>query len=96
MLNDACSNQCDKLVLVSGDSDLVPSLTMIKRLIPTKKLVVYVPAPSKYHIRAAAVELRGAADKSKTLFPTNLLSICQFPQVITTTIGNTITKPSTW
>lgn len=96
ILNDACSNQCDKLVLVSGDSDLVPALTMIKRLVPTKRLVVYVPAPRKHHIRAAAVELRGAADKSKTLFPTKLLSVCQFPQVITTATANTIAKPPTW
>ena len=68
MVNDACSDKCEKLVLVSGDSDLVPALKMIKSLVPAKKLIVYVPTPTRFHIRAAAVELRSASDKNKTLY----------------------------
>jgi len=96
MLNDARDNACDRLILVSGDSDLVPALDMIKKNVPQKVLFVYVPAPHKYHVRAAAKELRSSAHKSKTLFPSRLLNVCQFPQVINVANGDSITKPSTW
>lgn len=93
MLNDALSNKCERLVLVSGDSDLVPALNMIKNATPKKEIIVYIPARSV--VRGAAVELRSSADKHRIL-PNNLLAKAQFPQKIPDGMGGVITKPTKW
>ena len=93
MLNDALLNKCERLVLVSGDSDLVPALNMIKNVIPKKEIIVYIPARSV--VRGAAVELRSLADKHRML-PNNLLAKAQFPQKIPDGMGGVITKPAKW
>jgi uncharacterized LabA/DUF88 family protein len=71
MVHDAVFDLCDRLVLVSGDSDLVPGVSMVRDLAPHKEVVVYVPARNR--IRGAAVEIRSLADKDRTL-PNALLS----------------------
>jgi uncharacterized LabA/DUF88 family protein len=93
MLHDALKDLCDRLVLVSGDSDLVPAVSMVKQHHPSKEVIVYIPARNA--TREAAVELRSAADKNKTL-PLSFLRACQFPAEITTSAGVTIRKPSAW
>jgi 6-hydroxy-3-succinoylpyridine 3-monooxygenase len=93
MLHDAQQDLCDRLVLVSGDSDLVPAIAMIKDHYPKKEIVVYVPARSA--VRGAAVELRGIADKHR-LLPLQLLRVSQFPAEVTSSSGAAIKKPDTW
>jgi 6-hydroxy-3-succinoylpyridine 3-monooxygenase len=93
MLHDAYENLCDRLVLVTGDSDLVSAIAMVKDRCPEKTISVYIPARNK--IRGAAVELRSIADKNKTL-PLNILPAAQFPAEITTGAGIVIRKPSSW
>jgi uncharacterized LabA/DUF88 family protein len=93
MLDDAYQNLCDHLIVVSGDSDLVPALNMVKTRFPAKILTVYVP--SRNPVRGAAVELRAAADKDRDL-PLNLLKIAQLPASIPDGSGGFITKPATW
>ena len=96
MLNDACSNVCNRLALVSGDSDFAPVLKTVKSLVPEKKLIVYIPSPNTRHIRAAAPEIRAFADNHKALFPNKLIELCQFPEVINVANSDPITKPSSW
>jgi hypothetical protein len=86
-------DRSDTLILVSGDSDLVPALKMIKARFPQKTLIVYVP--TRNPVRGAAVELRSAADKNRDL-PLNLLPLSQFPQQLSDGRGGLITKPPTW
>jgi hypothetical protein len=93
MLHDAQQDLCDRMVLVSGDSDLVPAIAMTKDQCPQKEVIVYVPARSA--IRGAAVELRGIADKNK-LLPLQMLHACQFPSEVTTGSGIVIRKPDSW
>jgi 6-hydroxy-3-succinoylpyridine 3-monooxygenase len=93
MLNDAHKNRCDRMVLVSGDSDLVPAVAMVKTEYPSVKVNAYVPARTM--ARGAAVELRNIADCNKTL-PLNILAKAQFPSVIATGAGATIRKPANW
>lgn len=93
MFNDCVKDLCDRFILVSGDSDLVPALKMIKSYCPEKEIIVYVPASDP--TRGAAVEIRSAADKDKTL-PIILLSKSQFPTSLPDGAGGTITKPDTW
>jgi 6-hydroxy-3-succinoylpyridine 3-monooxygenase len=93
MLYDAMNNNFDRLVLISGDSDLVPALRMVKYCTPEKEIIVYVPA--NVPIRGAAVEIRSAADKHKIL-PNILLEKSQFPPKIKNGFGSWITKPPSW
>jgi uncharacterized LabA/DUF88 family protein len=93
LLDDAYQDRADRFVVVSGDSDLVPALAMLKRRFPVKELVVYVP--SRNPIRGAAVELRSAADKDRTL-PLGLIKLSQFPATLPDGHGGTIHKPVGW
>jgi uncharacterized LabA/DUF88 family protein len=93
MLDDAYQNVGDHLVLVSGDSDLVPAVNMVKTRFPHVQVTVYVP--SRNPIRGAAVELRSAADKDRDL-PLNLLKLAQLPASIPDGSGGFITKPASW
>lgn len=93
LLDDANHDRADQFVVVSGDSDLVPALEMVKAQWPEKRLVVYVP--SRHPLRGAAVELRSAADRHKT-FPQALLKVCQFPPTLADGRGGVIHKPTAW
>jgi uncharacterized LabA/DUF88 family protein len=93
MFHDACKELCERLVLVSGDSDLVPALAMVKQNYPEKELVVYIPARNA--ARGAAVELRSIADKHKTL-PLQMLRAAQFPATIPCGSAPPIKKPPHW
>ena len=91
MLDDAYQNRCEKQILVSGDSDLVPALNVIKSRFPSKEIIVYVP--TRNPIRGAAVELRSAADKDRNL-PLNLLQLSQFPVQFPDSAGKLVVKPA--
>jgi uncharacterized LabA/DUF88 family protein len=93
MLDDAYQNLCDHLILVSGDSDLVPAVNMVRTRFPGKQVTVYVP--SRNPIRGAAVELRASANKDRDL-PLNLLRLSQLPASVPDGSGGFITKPATW
>lgn len=93
MLRDALHDLCDRIVLVSGDSDLVPAIAMTKAHCPHKEVIVYVPAINAS--RGAAVELRAIADKDK-LLPLQILKASQFPAEVMSSSGLVIKKPATW
>ncbi len=93
MLDDVFHGRTDRIVLVSGDSDLVPALELVKMRSPTTQIVVYVP--TRNPVRGAAVELRSVADKHRT-FPLSLLRVSQFPPGIADGRGGIIEKPASW
>jgi hypothetical protein len=93
MLDDAHRDACDTFVLVSGDSDLVPVLHMIRHRYPSKRIILYVPANNPE--RGAAIELRSAAHDHRKL-PLNLLAKAQLPHEIPDGSGGVIRKPSAW
>ena len=93
LLDDANHDRADQFIVVSGDSDLVPALEMVKAQWPKRRLIVYVP--SRHPLRGAAVELRSAADRHKT-FPQALLKVCQFPPVLSDGRGGAIHQPTEW
>ena len=92
MLHDAHKDLCDRLILVTADSDMLPAIAMVKSNYPNKTVSIYIPARDR--ARGAAVELRGMADKHKTL-PLNILSQAQLPAEIKTAAG-VIKKPASW
>ncbi|NLE39548.1 MAG: NYN domain-containing protein [Pirellulaceae bacterium] len=93
MLNDAHHDLCDRMVLVSGDSDLVPAIAMVKEQHPEKVIIVYIPARNA--TRGAAVELRAIADKDR-LLPLQILKASQFPTQVVDGSGRVIEKPNGW
>jgi len=93
MVDDAYRNECDQFVLVSGDSDLVPPIRLIRTAFPEKRVVVYVPANDC--ARGYAVELRTSAHKHATL-PAQLLPFSQLPRSLPNGSGGTISKPLDW
>jgi 6-hydroxy-3-succinoylpyridine 3-monooxygenase len=92
MLDDANQHQAERMVLVSGDPDLVPAIRTIKQRFPTIQAIVYVPARDPR--RGAATELRTAADRHKTL-PLGLLMRAQFATVVSTPNGSVV-RPAAW
>jgi 6-hydroxy-3-succinoylpyridine 3-monooxygenase len=93
LLDDAYQDLCERFVLISGDSDLVPAIVRLKQRFPKKEVIVYIP--TRDPTRGAAVEIRSVADKDRML-PPNLLPKCQFPSEL---IGNgdiRIVKPPEW
>jgi uncharacterized LabA/DUF88 family protein len=93
LLDDAYQNRADRFIVVSGDSDLVPAIHRMKENFPHKQVVVYVPARNP--TRGAAVELRTAADRNRTL-PMALIAKCQFPEKVPDGLGGWISKPAEW
>jgi 6-hydroxy-3-succinoylpyridine 3-monooxygenase len=93
MLDDAYQDRCDHLILFSGDSDLVPGLSMVRARFPTKTVTVYVPFRDP--VRGAAVELRLAASKHRDL-PLSIFPKAQFPDTIPDGAGGTINRPAAW
>jgi hypothetical protein len=91
MLDDAHNDRCDRSILVSGDSDLVPAVNRVRGL--GKEVLVYIPARDA--VRAHAVELRNAADRAKTL-PLPLLNHSHFPVAVPDGAGGFIQKPAGW
>ena len=43
ILEAAITGACEKIVIVSGDTDLVPAITAVRRLTPSVKVVVAFP-----------------------------------------------------
>jgi uncharacterized LabA/DUF88 family protein len=97
MVDDAHRDRCDHAILISGDSDLVPAVQMVRNSYPQKRVTVYVPVHENASDREArrADELRQVANAAKP-FPFALLKVCQFPDVVTLAGGGTVRKPATW
>ena len=97
MVSDALKNECDRLVLVSGDSDLVPAVEMVKGL--GKRVFVYVPIPDEVvpeeKDRFVATELRKAATMNNYL-PIKTLDRAQFPDRIPDGKDGFIEKDFNW
>jgi uncharacterized LabA/DUF88 family protein len=100
MLDHAYQNRCDRLVLFSGDSDLVPAVKLVRSRFPDKKVIVYAPTGAVDSTGAPvkdrrADELKQAASDGRD-FPAVLLPLCQFPSELIDANGHKIKKPQSW
>lgn len=78
----------DRAVLVTADSDLIPTIQTVHELAPAKQIGGMLP------IGRNSYDLKGAADFVRKM-PQVMLKRCLLPPVITA--GNdTIRKPSNW
>jgi uncharacterized LabA/DUF88 family protein len=99
MLDDAYQSRCDRLVLISGDSDLVPALELIGTRFPAAKINVYIPvrenAPIGERKRSYKKELRSVATTVREL-PSQLLAKSQFPNPVILPDGTAVYRPAGW
>ena len=93
MLTDAYNNRCERIVVVSDDSDLVPAVTHIKAMCPEKRISLYVPFRSPQ--RRAALELRTVADTHRAL-PLSILKHAQLRRHVPDGSGGVVVKPPSW
>jgi uncharacterized LabA/DUF88 family protein len=89
LLVDAFQDRYDTALLISGDSDLVPPILEIHRLLPQKSVVVFFPP--KRRNKAVALVAKGSL-----VIGRKRLKDSQLPDVITNADGYELQKPDGW
>ena len=89
MLKDAYENNFDIAYLVSGDSDLVPPIQVIRAMSPPKKVAVAFPP------HRSGLELKEAADFAFFL-PSTAIKNYILPEVIRKPDGSELRIPPEW
>lgn len=85
----AIEDKYDKAYIVSGDSDLIPSISAIKESFPNKEIGVIIP------IRGKASELKSVCDFHVQMKEKHL-RMNQFPDEIILPDKSRITRPQNW
>ena len=89
LVRDACNRNCDKAILLSGDSDLVPAIKMAKQENSNLKVGVVIPA------NVQAGSLKKVSDFNTKLSKINISSLL-LPHSILLKNGKTIICPKDW
>jgi uncharacterized LabA/DUF88 family protein len=89
MLKDAYENLFDVAYLISGDSDLVPPIEIIRAMTPSKRVVVFFP-PNRF-----SRELKDIASSHFFLKPA-IINNSLLPREVQKPDGKKITIPSEW
>jgi uncharacterized LabA/DUF88 family protein len=98
MLDDLYQGQCERFVLISGDSDLVPAIELVTKRMSNAKINVYIPVPANKagaRERSYKKELRSVSTSVRAL-PMQLLPRSLFPNPITVPGGATVNMPVGW
>jgi len=82
-------NKFDKAFIISGDSDLIPSIRAVKESFPGKKIGAIVP------IGRSALDLKNNCDFHMKIKEKHLKT-CVFPERIRLADSTVITCPETW
>jgi uncharacterized LabA/DUF88 family protein len=82
-------DQCDSIVLVTGDTDIMPAIRTAFNLFPEKR--VYCAFP----FRRKNTELANIATDSFTI-GIDRYQACQFPNPFVTPDGRSLQKPGSW
>jgi 6-hydroxy-3-succinoylpyridine 3-monooxygenase len=95
MISDAIDGLMDRIILVSGDSDLEPAVEWIRKRHPAIKITVYIPqAPGDSKQRRNDTYSRMGVD-AKPL-PTADLHRFQFPDKVDLGSGRSVERPKEW
>jgi len=89
LLMDTFSQRYDFVYIVSGDSDLVPVVKMMKKLLSCPKIIVAHPPKRK------SDELCKSADGSFSISP-NRLRLSQLPEIVESRAGTRLRRPGKW
>jgi hypothetical protein len=95
IMADAFNNNCDSMILVSGDSDAQPPIQWVRKHYPAKKITVYIPAlpPDKEKRRLDFYDQIGIDCK---FLPTESLSHHQLRSVVPLGNSTFACRPTTW
>ena len=85
----AIEDRYDTALILSGDSDLIPSIKAVKATFPSKRTGVLIP------IGRRAEELKATCDFSIKIREKNLAK-CQFENPLKMSDGSFLEKPHTW
>jgi uncharacterized LabA/DUF88 family protein len=89
MVNDAQNDRFDHAVIVSGDTDIVPAIEMVKNLFPEKEVHAVIPIGRK------SEEMKNACHFNYKMSEAQLAA-CQFPPTVTCADGTIVSRPATW
>lgn len=89
LLRWAMEDKFDTAVLITGDSDLVPAVEVVKDLLADKRINLIIPIGRKAKL------LKVVCDENFKLKEKHLAS-SQFPDIIDLGSGVAITRPPTW
>jgi uncharacterized LabA/DUF88 family protein len=89
LIKDAFMDQFDEAILVSGDSDLVPPIKLIKELFPQKGIRIAFPP------KRVSNELTKVSDGTFQIGHKKLQD-SQLPGIIVTKYGQHLERPKSW
>jgi len=95
MVADALIDSPDIIVLISGDTDLIPAIEMIKRIRPGIRLAIYIPAIEAQFDYRRVDEYRSLGISVKPI-PEKYLKMAQFPDTVPLAENRTVQKPTEW
>jgi uncharacterized LabA/DUF88 family protein len=89
IIKNAAADKYDTAIIISGDSDYIPSIEYVKSAYPNKKIGVAIPLGRK------AKELQKSADFSIKIKEIHL-NTNQFSEIITLKSGEVLKRPNSW
>ena len=91
IINDVYKQRCDVSIIVSADSDMLPSIELIREINPVHKIFVYFP-PLRH-----SVSLSNSCDgKRKLLDFKARFNQSMLPEQVTLLNGTVISRPNNW
>lgn len=89
LMCDAYSDAFDTAIIISGDADLVPPVSAVRQLFPTKTVVIAFPP------RRFSAELAMTANSSFQIFESKFRQ-SQLPKNVTLSSGTVVSCPAKW
>ena len=89
MLTDAFEDKFDTALVISADSDLVPTIRALKRLFPKKHILVFFP-PGR-----SSAQLKNVADRQFTI-GRRTIAKSQLPNQVIKADGHVLERPKLW
>ena len=91
IINDVYKNRCDITIIVSADSDIIPSVELIREINPSHKIFVYFP-PLRY-----SVSLLNSCDGERKLSDFKArFNQAMLPDNVALLNGTVVTRPDNW
>lgn len=91
MLNDVLTKRCDITIIVSADSDMIPSVEIIKSSVPDHPVYVFVPPNQQSFVLASKCDNTIWLEHYKARFIQSML-----PNEVKLANGHILHRPSNW
>lgn len=91
MLVDVFSKRCDITVIVSADSDMIPSVEIIKSFAPEHPVYAFIPPTQKSYALASKCDKTLWLERYRARFMQSMLH-----EEITLDNGHTVHRPKNW